>query len=58
MSNIPFEPKDGDAVLVHGKISVYEATGSYQIYVDSMDMDGIGNLYVLFEKLKIFNYYN
>ena len=47
-----FTPKDGDSVLVHGRISVYEASGSYQIYVDSMDMDGLGNLYVLFEKLK------
>lgn len=49
---LTFNPKDGDSVLVHGRISVYEASGSYQIYVDSMDMDGIGNLYVLFEKLK------
>ena len=47
-----FNPKDGDSVLVHGRISVYEASGSYQIYVDSMEMDGLGNLYVLFEKLK------
>ena len=47
-----FSPKDGDAVLVHGRISVYEASGSYQIYVDNMQMDGIGNLYVLFEQLK------
>ena len=47
-----FEPKDGDSVLVHGRISVYESTGSYQIYVDEMQADGIGNLYVLFEKLK------
>lgn len=51
-SGMSFEPKDGDSVLVHGRISVYEATGSYQIYVDSMEMDGLGNLYVLFEKLK------
>ena len=49
---LSFNPKDGDSVLVHGRISVYEASGSYQIYVDSMDMDGIGNLYILFEKLK------
>ena len=47
-----FNPKDGDSVLVHGRISVYEQTGSYQIYVDSMELDGLGNLYVLFEKLK------
>lgn len=52
-TGITFEPKDGDSVLVHGRISVYEASGSYQIYVDSMEMDGIGNLYVLFEKLKL-----
>ncbi len=51
-SNMNFNPKDGDAVLVHGRISVYESSGSYQIYVDSMELDGIGNLYVLFEQLK------
>ncbi len=51
-SGMDFNPKDGDSVLVHGRISVYEASGSYQIYVDSMQMDGVGNLYVLFEKLK------
>lgn len=47
-----FVPKDGDSVLVHGKVSVYEATGSYQIYVDDMQQDGLGNLYQLFEELK------
>lgn len=52
-SNMNFNPKDGDAVLVHGRISVYEASGSYQIYVDSMQLDGLGNLYVLFEQLKL-----
>jgi exodeoxyribonuclease VII large subunit len=51
-AGLNFEPKDGDSVLVHGRISVYEASGSYQIYVDSMEIDGIGNLYILFEKLK------
>ena len=47
-----FTPKDGDFVLVHGRVSVYEATGSYQIYVDEMNQDGLGNLYQLFEELK------
>ena len=51
-AGLNFEPKDGDSVLVHGRISVYEASGSYQIYVDNMEIDGIGNLYILFEKLK------
>ena len=31
--NITFEPKEGTKVLVVGRISVYEATGNYQIYV-------------------------
>ena len=51
-TGIKFTPKDGDQVLVHGRVSVYEASGSYQIYVDFMEQDGIGNLYVLFEELK------
>ena len=50
---LQFEPKDGDGVLVRGRISVYEASGSYQIYVEEMDMDGLGNLYLLFEQLKL-----
>lgn len=49
---LKFKPVDGMKVLVKGKISVYEATGSYQIYVEEMDQDGLGNLYIEFEKLK------
>ena len=51
-SSIKFEPEDGMKVLVSGRVTVYEATGGYQIYVDQMDLDGIGNLYLEFEKLK------
>ena len=47
-----FNPQDGSKVLVTGRISVYEQTGNYQIYVDEMEEDGIGNLYIAFEKLK------
>ena len=47
-----FNPVDGSKVLVIGRISVYEATGGYQIYIDEMIEDGIGNLYLAFEKLK------
>ncbi len=50
--NIKFKPEDGMKVLVTGKISVYEATGAYQIYVSEMIEDGVGNLYVAFEQLK------
>ena len=49
---IKFVPQDGMKVLVTGKISVFEATGSYQIYVSDMLEDGVGNLYIAFEQLK------
>lgn len=49
---LKFKPEDGMNVLVEGRISCYPAQGTYQIYVDSMEMDGLGNLYVEYEKLK------
>ena len=49
---IKFMPQDGMKVLVTGKISVFEANGGYQIYVNDMLEDGIGNLYIAFEQLK------
>ena len=52
VGKLKFKPIDGMKVLVKGKISVYEATGSYQIYVEDMDEDGLGNLYVKYEELK------
>ena len=51
-SKVLFKPSDGMKVLVTGRVSVYEAMGSYQIYVDEMLEDGVGNLYVAFEQLK------
>lgn len=51
-SKVLFKPVDGMKVLVSGRISIYEAMGSYQIYVDDMQEDGVGNLYVAFEELK------
>lgn len=50
--NIKFMPQDGMKVLVTGKISVFEANGGYQIYVNDMLEDGVGNLYIAFEQLK------
>lgn len=52
-TKLTFTPEDGMKVLIRGKISVYEATGNYQIYVSDMQEDGIGNLYIAFEKLKL-----
>jgi len=51
-SKLKFIPYDGMKVLVEGRVSVYEASGSYQIYVDSMIEDGIGSLYLAYEQLK------
>lgn len=47
-----FTPEDGMKILIKGRISVYEATGNYQIYVSEMTEDGVGNLYIAFEQLK------
>lgn len=52
VAKCPFVPKDGMKVLVTGKVSVYEANGGYQIYVNTLEQDGIGNLYIAFEQLK------
>ncbi|MDD4027726.1 MAG: exodeoxyribonuclease VII large subunit [Bacilli bacterium] len=51
-SKMLFEPKDGDSVLVIGKVSVYEPNGNYQLYVDEMSNDGAGELYKKFLELK------
>ena len=50
--SLNFAPEDGMNVLVEGRISCYPAQGTYQIYVDKMEPDGLGNLYLEFEKLK------
>ena len=50
--SLKFTPEDGMNVLVEGRISCYPAQGTYQIYVEKMEQDGIGNLYIEFEKLK------
>lgn len=49
---IKFRPEEGMKVLVVGRISLYEASGNYQIYVEQMQPDGIGALYQAYEQLK------
>ena len=51
-SKLKFDLEDGMKVMVTGRISVYEATGGYQIYVEDLVIDGLGNLYLEYEKLK------
>ncbi len=50
--SLTFDPKDGDKVIIEGHISIYEPRGSYQVYIKKMDIDGIGDLYLAYEKLK------
>jgi exodeoxyribonuclease VII large subunit len=47
-----FEPADGQKVLLHGKVSVYEPRGQYQLVVDRMELSGLGAMYAAFEALK------
>ena len=49
---LQFRPENGLKVLVHGRIGVYEKGGVYQLYVNAMQPDGIGSLYLAFEQLK------
>jgi exodeoxyribonuclease VII large subunit len=47
-----FTPGDGDAVVAGGRISVYEASGVYQLYADTLQPAGRGDLALAFERLK------
>ena len=47
-----FRPTEGDAVVAHGRLSVYEVGGVYQLYVDQLQPAGRGDLAVAFERLK------
>lgn len=49
---LKFRPENGMKVLIRGDISVYPPQGQYQIYVQSMQPDGIGALFLAYEDLK------
>src|ERR1700675_3905659 len=49
---IKFRPEDGLQMTVRGSISVYEARGEYQIYVENLEPVGLGALQLAFEQLK------
>lgn len=51
-SKLKITPRDGMNVIISGKVSVYERGGAYQVYCDSMESDGEGQLYLAFQKLK------
>lgn len=49
---VKFTPEEGMKVLVVGRISLYEPTGNYQIYIERMEPDGVGAFYQAYEQLK------
>lgn len=51
-AKLNFKPQNGMKVVAHGRVTVYERDGQYQLYIDHMQQDGIGDLYVAFEQLK------
>ncbi|HRV92425.1 MAG TPA: exodeoxyribonuclease VII large subunit [Anaerolineae bacterium] len=52
-SQLIYRPqREGEAILAHGKISIYEAGGNYQFYVDDLEPAGQGALHAEFERIK------
>ena len=51
-ASLKFRLKDGMQIIAYGSVSIYEKSGSYQLYVRSCEQDGLGDLYRRFEELK------
>lgn len=51
-SKLKFLPENGMKVLVSGRVSAFVRDGQYQIYIENMEPDGVGALYIAYEQLK------
>ena len=49
---LKFKPQDGLAVIARGRLSIYEARGEYQLYVEFLEPAGLGALQLAFDQLK------
>ncbi len=52
-ARLGFKPENGMKVIARGRITVFEPAGRYQVVVNSMEVDGVGDLYVAYERLKL-----
>lgn len=52
VGRVKFTLKEGMNVIVYGRISVYPASGQYQLYAEDIQPDGIGALYIAYEQIK------
>ena len=50
--SLAFDPGDGMRVLAHGALTVYEKAGQYQLAVAELELDGVGALWLAFDRLK------
>lgn len=51
-ARLDFVPKNGMKVIARGRIGVYERDGQYQLYIEHLEQEGIGDLHAAFERLK------
>lgn len=51
-AKLKFVPEDGMKVFAGGRVSVFPASGQYQLYIDTLEPDGVGALFIAYEQLR------